>query len=91
VSGASIRRWLEATPGELSSRAGIEWRPAADELGAGRYAVVRRNGDAPAVVLIAYDDSDGVDVLAADDTPESEIDALIAALEPRRSSSRSSR
>jgi DNA-binding CsgD family transcriptional regulator len=81
VSGASIRRWIDSTPDQLSARAGIRWIPAEDELGPGRYAVVRRNAQAPAVVLAAYDDSEGVDVLAADDTAESEIDALLAALD----------
>ena len=83
VSGASIRRWLDATPDQLSARAGIQWSPAADELGPGRYAVVRRNAEAPAVVLVFYDASDGIDVLASDETPESEIDALLSALDAR--------
>jgi DNA-binding CsgD family transcriptional regulator len=83
VSGASIRRWLDATPDELSAAVGIRWGPAEDELGPGRYAVVRRNAEAPAVVLVSYDGSNGVDVFATDETPDSEIDALLSALDAR--------
>ncbi len=78
VPGARLRRVLDTTPKALVARAGVRWATGDDELGAARYAVLRRRGSgAPPVVLVAYDGSEGIDLLGADDMSDGEIDALL--------------
>jgi hypothetical protein len=78
VRNAAIRRWADADADDLARRAGVSWSTGEDELGPARYAILRRRAeDAAPMVFVAYENSPGIDVLAADETPDVEIDALL--------------
>src|SRR5262245_49783669 len=82
VRGAVLRRWVDAAADSLTEQIGAAWATGEDELGSARYVILRRKAaQAAPMVLVAYDDSPGIDVLAADDTSDSEIDALLSELE----------
>jgi hypothetical protein len=81
VHGAVLRRWVDAAADDLAERSGVVWAAGEDELGTARYAILRRKVEGVPMVLVAYDESPGIDLLASDETSESEIDALLRELE----------
>lgn len=64
---------LDVRVRDLERRAGLEWTPIEDELGAAFVSVVRADRDDPPFALLSYDGLDGVTVLG---DPESATDRL---------------
>ena len=82
VEGAVMRRWIDVGADALAERCGIVWTSGEDELGTARYTILRRKARSAApMVLVSYDDSPGIDVLASDHTSDGEIDALLLELD----------